>query len=301
MVSRTDSVPFLYEGMLDEGFTVFTLFNAGLEKSYPVPEVVANKEPVVLGRHQPSWDSPHAGIDLCSVLGAVHQGPKLQGTTLLLLLIKTGWGSISMASCTQPIAYAGTLEIVPWFWISGVLPEVLQLFHVASVADLYHGLVIARVNLIRGLAASPSLRMLCFTWLSPVSFWNALPLPHMTVRPRWPRSILQSHWVSPYTDWAYIWSCVVLPTVLLMVGSFLAWWWFASSATMAYVEQHLCGPTVFSRGPACLCTLCLWLRHAARSTQVYDFGWAWTKRYQCTEVGAHIASPEPCHSGSVAF
>ena len=152
-----------------------------------------------------------------------------------------------------------------------------------------------------GLAASPSLRMLCFTWLSPVSFWNALPLPHMTVRPRWPRSILQSHWVSPYTDWAYIWSCVVLPTVLLMVGSFLAWWWFASSATTAYVEQHLCGPTVFSRGPACLCTLCLWLRHAARSTQVYDFGWAWTKRYQCTEVGAHIASPEPCHSGSVAF
>ena len=90
MVSRTDSVPFLYEGMLDAGFTVFTLFNAGLEKSYPVPEVVANNELVVLGRHQPSWDSPHAGIDLCSVLGAVHKGPKLQGTTLLLLLIKTG-------------------------------------------------------------------------------------------------------------------------------------------------------------------------------------------------------------------
>ena len=72
MVSRTDSVPFLYEGMLDEGFTVFTLFNAGLEKSYPVPEVVANK--VVLGRHQPSWDSPHAGIDLCSGFGGRSQG-----------------------------------------------------------------------------------------------------------------------------------------------------------------------------------------------------------------------------------
>ena len=79
MVSRTDSVPFLYEGMLDEGFTVFTLFYAGLEKSYPVPEVVANKEPVVLGRHQPSCDSLHAGIDLCSGFAGRSQGAEAAG------------------------------------------------------------------------------------------------------------------------------------------------------------------------------------------------------------------------------
>jgi hypothetical protein len=79
MVSRTDSVPFLYVGMLDEGFTVFTLFYACLEKSYPVPVVVANKEPVVLGLHEPLWDSSHAGIDLCSGFGGLSQGAEAAG------------------------------------------------------------------------------------------------------------------------------------------------------------------------------------------------------------------------------
>ena len=82
MVSRTDSVPFLYEGMLDEGFTVCTLFNACLEKSYPVPVVVANKEPVVLGLQKPLWDSSHAGIDLCSGFGGLSQGAEAAGFTL---------------------------------------------------------------------------------------------------------------------------------------------------------------------------------------------------------------------------
>ena len=90
MVSRTDSVPFLYEGMLDAGFTVFTLFNAGLEKSYPVPEVVANNELVVLGRHQPSWVSPHAGIDLCSGFGGRSQGSEAAGFYITVAVDENG-------------------------------------------------------------------------------------------------------------------------------------------------------------------------------------------------------------------
>lgn len=84
MVSRTDSVTFLYDGFLDEGFACFTLFNVSLKKFYPVPVVAATKETQVLGHHKPSWDSLHSIVDLCAGFGGLTQGAEAAGFEVMV-------------------------------------------------------------------------------------------------------------------------------------------------------------------------------------------------------------------------
>ena len=79
LVSRTDSVVFLFEGILYEGFTAFTLFNVTLTKFYPVPVVVSNKDSVVMGHHKLSWDSLRSVIDMCAGFGGLTQGAVAAG------------------------------------------------------------------------------------------------------------------------------------------------------------------------------------------------------------------------------
>ena len=79
LVSRSDSVPFLYEGILDGSFPCFTLFQVSLKKSYPIPVVVACKDTVTMGHHSPSWESLHTLVDLCSGFGGLSQGAEAAG------------------------------------------------------------------------------------------------------------------------------------------------------------------------------------------------------------------------------
>ena len=79
LISRADGVAFLFDGMLDDGFTSFTLFNVTLEKFYPVPLVVASKDSTVMGHHKLSWDSLHSVVDLCAGFGGLSQGAEAGG------------------------------------------------------------------------------------------------------------------------------------------------------------------------------------------------------------------------------
>ena len=54
----------------------------------------------------------------------------------------------------------------------------LQLFHVASVADLYHGLVIARVNLIRACCLTQSSNAVLYLTVACVILECAAPAAH---------------------------------------------------------------------------------------------------------------------------
>ena len=70
---------FLFDGILDESFTTFTLFNVSLTKFYPVPLVVSDKSSVILGHHKHSWDSLHSVVDLCAGFGGLAQGAEAAG------------------------------------------------------------------------------------------------------------------------------------------------------------------------------------------------------------------------------
>ena len=79
LVSRTDSVVFLFDGILDESFTTFTLFKVSLVKFYPIPLVVAQKDSMILGHHKHTWESLHTVVDFCSGFGGLAQGAEAAG------------------------------------------------------------------------------------------------------------------------------------------------------------------------------------------------------------------------------
>ena len=76
---RSGNVSFLFDGYLTEGFTAFTLFNVCLQTQYPMPRVSATKDTMILGHHNPTWDSCHSLVDLCSGFGGLAQGAVAAG------------------------------------------------------------------------------------------------------------------------------------------------------------------------------------------------------------------------------
>jgi len=79
MVSKVGSTPFLFDGILNEGFAAYTLFNVRVKQHAPIPVVVASSTSVIMGHHRPSWESLHSVIDLCSGFGGLSQGAVAAG------------------------------------------------------------------------------------------------------------------------------------------------------------------------------------------------------------------------------
>ena len=74
MTSMHEGVSFYLTGLLDGDGHSYTLVNAEFRKQFPVPWVVMDDSSRVFRHDQPSWQSLHQVVELCSGFGGMHQG-----------------------------------------------------------------------------------------------------------------------------------------------------------------------------------------------------------------------------------
>ena len=74
MMTMHDGKLFHYDGLLDEGYETFTMFDACMVQQFPMTKVVALPTTKVMGHSKPSWDNLFRVVDLCSGFGGLAQG-----------------------------------------------------------------------------------------------------------------------------------------------------------------------------------------------------------------------------------
>eukprot|EP00435_Cladocopium_sp_Y103_P070529 s234_g35.t1 len=74
LVHVTDGQRFVYKGLLEDGYSTYTILNGRMKQQYPIPMIEATDETAVMGHKMPTWDTLHSTIDLCSGFGGLSQG-----------------------------------------------------------------------------------------------------------------------------------------------------------------------------------------------------------------------------------
>ena len=74
MVMIPSGLRFVYRGLLDGSFVLFTILGCLFSQQFPVPCFMMDESTKVLEHAPPSWDSLHRVVELCSGMGALGHG-----------------------------------------------------------------------------------------------------------------------------------------------------------------------------------------------------------------------------------
>ena len=102
MSTLVDGKLFHFDGLLDEGFETFTMFDACMVQQFPMPKVVALPTTKVMGHAKPAWDNMFRIIDVCAGFGGLAQGAIAAGFEIAVAVDKNDkmldlYGKISSA------------------------------------------------------------------------------------------------------------------------------------------------------------------------------------------------------------
>ena len=79
MIMIPSGLRFVYKGLLDGSFVLFTILGCLFTQQFPVPYFMMDDSTRVLEHAPPSWDSLHRVVELCAGMGALGHGALAMG------------------------------------------------------------------------------------------------------------------------------------------------------------------------------------------------------------------------------